>query len=65
MDVSFSISPSSQAICITGSSISTTDMRGAALSARSFSRFTSDRVPSNTTRRPSCFSITGNTNSFM
>ena len=63
LGVSFSSSPSLQAICMIGSSISTTDMRGLALSARSFSRFTSDRVPSKTTRMPLCRSITGKTNS--
>ncbi len=63
--VSLASNPSASASSMMGSSISTTDIFGLARSARIFSRFTSDRVPSNTMRRLCCFSMIGNTNSFM
>src|SRR6218665_986978 len=47
------------AAIITGSSISTTDMEGLLLLLSIFSRLTSERVPSNNTLQPVCFSNTG------
>jgi hypothetical protein len=64
-ELSFSISPSSLASSMTGSSMRITDILGWALSARIFSRLTRERVPSKSTLALYFFSKSGKVSSRM